>query len=160
MKKNQKLQRLLILHEDLRLIPYRCPSGFWTWGVGHNLEANPLSLTATLDVLNHGPTFAVIQRLLEEDIQRTQAELSSVLPWVADLDEVRQVALLDMAFNMGVSRLATFRKMLGALQAREWGLARQEALDSRWAEQVKTRATRVADMLLTGEWPAEVADVA
>lgn len=38
-----EIQDRLIFHEGLKLSPYKCPRGFWTIGVGRNLETNPLT---------------------------------------------------------------------------------------------------------------------
>ena len=155
MSDEQRLRNLLVLHEGLSLEPYRCPAGHWTWGVGHNLEANPLDLDEQLRVLGEGATRAAALWLLDRDVARVREQLLSVLPAVGLLDPVRRAALLDMAFNMGVPRLLRFVKMLDALQAGNWDRAAVEALDSKWARQVGVRAERVARMLRTGEWPPE-----
>ncbi|HHX10519.1 MAG TPA: lysozyme, partial [Firmicutes bacterium] len=36
------IEEQLILHEGLRLEVYKCPAGYWTIGVGRNLEGKPL----------------------------------------------------------------------------------------------------------------------
>ena len=33
----------LIVHEGLRLKPYKCPAGYLTIGVGRNVETNPIT---------------------------------------------------------------------------------------------------------------------
>jgi len=40
---NHSLEDQLILHEGLRLEVYKCPAGYWTVGVGRNLQGKPLS---------------------------------------------------------------------------------------------------------------------
>ena len=35
----------LILHEGIKLKPYKCPAGFLSIGVGRNLITNPLTKT-------------------------------------------------------------------------------------------------------------------
>ena len=59
----------------------------------------------------------------------------------------RQLALMSMAFNLGAPRLGGFRRMRAAIQSGDWHQAAREALDSRWASQVGTRAGEIADML-------------
>lgn len=54
-------------------------------------------------------------------------------------------ALCDMAYNMGVPRLMGFKRMLTAVQDRDWPRAKAEALDSRWAKQVPNRAKKVVE---------------
>jgi lysozyme len=119
------------------MLPYRCASGFLTIGYGHNLDANGIK-----------PRFA--DYLLDDDIDDVIRELVIALPWIEALDPVRQAALVNMAFNLGVPRLLKFEQMLAALKAHDYERASVEALESTWAEQVKGRALRLADQLLRG----------
>lgn len=73
------------------------------------------------------------------------------------LNEPRQAVAIDLCFNPGPSRLALFRKMLDAIHRSDWQTAHDELLDSRYARQVKRRAILNAQVLLTGEFPNEVA---
>lgn len=83
---------------------------------------------------------------------KTFAELKKALPWVETLDEARQGALVNMAYNMGVPRLLQFKETLKALQEGRWVDAKNNALNSIWASQVKGRAVRIAKQFETGEW--------
>lgn len=123
--------------EGERLKPYRDGVGKLTIGVGRNLD----------DV---GITAAESGVLLENDIAAAAAGLDRALPWWRGLSEARQRALLNMAFNLGVSRLRGFRGMLAALEAGDCERAAAEALDSRWASQVGARAQRIAAMIREG----------
>ena len=57
-----------------------------------------------------------------------------------------------MVYNLGITRLLKFKKMLAALDSGDYELAATEMLDSRYARQVKGRAKRNAYMMETGEW--------
>ena len=50
-----------------------------------------------------------------------------------ELDAVRQLVLVDMAFNMGVPRLCKFKKMWNAVHEKFDAASK---CDSRWANQV------------------------
>ena len=39
----RSIEDQLVLHEGLRLEPYICPAGYWTIGVGRNLESKGLT---------------------------------------------------------------------------------------------------------------------
>ena len=56
-------------------------------------------------VYEHGITEADARYLAMNDIKIVEDELCRVQPIVNDLDAVRQLILMDMAFNMGVPRL-------------------------------------------------------
>lgn len=137
------LRRQIRLHEGERLKVYKCTSGKLTIGVGRNLE-------------DRGITIEESNMLLDNDLAAFQVELLRKLPWVADLDEVRQRVLIDMAFNLGVAGLLTFKKTLAAVKRGDYAKAAPMMLDSKWAEQVGKRAERLSTMMLTGKDPREL----
>ena len=93
-----------------------------------------------------------IEFLLQNDITEKTDELIRRLPWVADLDEARKGVLINMAFNLGVNGLLGFRKTLALVKAGDYARASVEMLDSKWARQVKGRATRLSEQMRTGRW--------
>lgn len=135
--------RQLRLHEGERLKPYRCTAGKLTIGVGRNLE-------------DRGITAEESAYLLGNDIARFETELFRALPWAAGLDEVRQRVLLDMAFNMGMAGLLTFKNTLATIKAGDFEKAAAMMLESKWAKQVGQRAERLSRMMFTGKDPREL----
>ena len=133
------LEQQLIEHEGLRLDMYKDTVGIWTIGVGRNLEHVGLRNEAEA------------RFLLRSDVLAIRAELERRLPWLDELDEVRQRVLLDMAFNLGVAGLCKFTATLDHGEARRYDQAAVEMLDSRWADQVGQRAVRLSEMMATGE---------
>src|SRR5271169_5889485 len=83
--------------EGVRLSVYPDSRGFSTIGIGHNLDANPLP---NYDLTNF--TLADAEQVLQDDVARITAQLIADLPWVANLDPVRQGVFQNMSFNMGV----------------------------------------------------------
>ena len=66
-----------------------------------------------------------------------------------DLEEVghvRRAVLKDMLFNLGLTKLLKFRRFFAAIIQGNPKEAAKEMLDSRWAKQVKGRATELASM--------------
>jgi lysozyme len=127
----------LVRDEGLRLKPYRDSVGKITIGVGRNLD----------DVgIDQEEAF----HLLGNDIDGAAADLDKALPWWRSLNGVRQRALLNMCFNLGIDRLLEFQRALAAMQACDWDLAATEMLASAWAGQVGPRAKRLAEMVRTG----------
>lgn len=100
-----------------------------------------------------GITVEEAEHLLRNDIERTEHGLDAQIPWWRNLSPTRRLALVDMAFNLGVDGLLTFRKMLAALEDGDYHRAATEALDSRWADQVGRRAEDVAFMLENDQEP-------
>lgn len=124
--------------EGERLTMYRCSEGFLTVGIGHNLEARPISKRAS-------------RVIFEDDVQDVLKDLDRALPWWRSLSEGRQRALANLCFNMGISRLLGFKNMLAALHAGNYKLAAAEALNSKWAKQVQaSRINRIELLILKG----------
>lgn len=132
MKRN--LTELLILHEGLRLKPYKCAAGKLTIGIGRNIE----------DV---GITDEEAFFLLKNDIDRVEWEIKTRFSFYQNLSGTRKIVLLDMCFNLGIYRFKRFKKMIAALYAGNYDKAALEMLDSNWAKQVGTRATRLSNMM-------------
>ena len=75
----------------------------------------------------------------------------------AHLDDVRQAALTDMAYEMGGAGLAGFPHMLIAVRTEDWPTAAAQCLASAGygqspCEGVRLRALRTSRMLATGNW--------
>ena len=93
-----------------------------------------------------------IDFLLQNDIQRCIVELSSEYDWFRDLDDVRKDAMVDIAFNLGITRLRLFNRALAAMAVGNYKEASTEFLDSKWAKQVGSRALELTDMIASGEY--------
>ena len=145
-----KLKDQLIEHEGLRLKPYRCPGGYWTIGVGRNLEGKGITCEEAVALFKNGIKKSQANMLLENDIDECIVDLKTIFPNFKRLKEGRQRALIDMRFNLGPSRFRGFKKMIAALHRRDYSTAAREMLDSRWASQVGRRARRLAKMMKEG----------
>jgi lysozyme len=134
-----KLIETLRRHEGVKNTLYKCTSDKWTIGVGRNLE----------DV---GLSEEEIDMLLLNDIKRTKELMDDYIPWYNDLDKVRQEALINFVFNVGIGTAMKFKKAMAALEAHDYDTAAIEMLDSNWAKQVGSRAEEVTQMIKTGEY--------
>ena len=150
----------LIAHEGLRLQVYQDTLGIDTIGIGRNLEDRGIT-KEELDwmdmpnmdaVYEHGIREADAMYLAQNDVQIVEEELLRAHPCVEDLDAVRQLVVMDMAFNMGVPRLCKFKKMWNAIHENKFDMAAKEMLDSRWAIQVKSRAVKLSNAMHNGEF--------
>ena len=131
------LSALIEKHEGGRAKPYRDGLGKLTIGVGRNLD----------DV---GLSSSEIDLLLRNDILDKIAQMNREIPWWISLDDTRRMVLVDMAFNLGVSGLLAFKKMLNAVFAGDYRTAAAEMLSSTWAAQVGSRADELAGMMVKG----------
>ena len=154
------LMQKLVAHEGMRLDVYKDTLGINTIGIGRNLddrgitkdELDWMDYPSIEYVYSDGITEADAVYLAQNDVQIVEGELLRAHPCVEDLDAVRQLVLVDMAFNLGVPRLCKFKKMWAAIHENKFDVAAKEMLDSRWANQVKSRSTKLAHAMHHGEF--------
>jgi lysozyme len=150
----------LIEHEGLVLTVYKDSLGIDTIGIGRNLkdrgisreELDYLDIPSMEVVYEHGISEADARYLALNDIAIVENELCRVHSCVEKLDSVRQLVLMDMAFNMGVPRLCKFQLMWNAIHEEKWEAASREMLDSKWARQVGRRARILSEAMANGEF--------
>ncbi len=134
----QKLKQILTRHESYKQFPYSDTTGHLTIGIGRNLQ-------------DRGVSFQEASYLLDQDIDYFYLKLNNYLGFFKHLDEARQLALVDMCFNVGVQGFLNFKNMILALEAHDYERAAYEMLESKWAEQVGERANNLANIVRTGE---------
>ena len=131
-----KLQVQIMRHEGVRLKVYRDSLGIETIGVGRNLR-------------DKGITHDEALFLLDNDLDECIRDCAT-FPWFADLDPVRQRAIVDLRFNLGARGLRTFKRMLAAMAERDYPCAAGQLRQSKWYQQVASRGPRIVAMLATG----------
>ncbi|OGG98914.1 MAG: hypothetical protein A2600_06285 [Candidatus Lambdaproteobacteria bacterium RIFOXYD1_FULL_56_27] len=130
----QQIKRIkadLLRHEGLRLKPYLCTAGKLTLGIGRNLEDRGISAEEA-------------DFLLDQDVDHCIGELKTNLPWFEALVPDAQEVLVNLCFNLGMTRLLGFKLMLAALESGDWEESAKQMLESKWATQVGPRAQELA----------------
>ena len=62
--------------------------------------------------------------------------------------------MINLCFNLGITRLLTFKKALAAMAEGDFSKSADEFLDSKWATQVgPTRSSDIDCMVRTGRYP-------
>lgn len=128
-------------HEGCVLHAYRDSRGYLTIGIGRLID--PL--------VGGSISLDEAETLLDHDLDHAERDLAAALPWWPSLDECRQRALIELAFNLGIVGLMRFRHTLALLEGRDYEAAALALLDSKWAGQVgPRRAARIAGMIREG----------
>lgn len=140
--KIKNLEDQLRRDEGEVLYAYQDHLGYWTIGIGILIDKRK----------GGGITKEESSYLFQSRLRKMKAELIQKLPWVDTLDEVRQGALLNMAFQMGVEGLLTFVNSLELVRKGEYAAAASNMLKSKWAEQTPNRAYRITQQIKNGEW--------
>ena len=149
---DKKLTRMLSDHEGVKLKVYDDATGeeliagdtlvgHPTIGVGRNIAKYGLGIS--VEESNY---------LLLNDIERVKKEIKG-FP-ISHLNEARMAVIIDMAFNMGITRFNDIKwpKFFNAVRNADWETATTEMLDSNWATQTKRRAVRLSKMMHEGNW--------
>lgn len=113
--------------------------GIWTNGVGHAHVAPGCVWTDKQ-----------CDDALAADIAKAETDLDRSLPWWRTLNHARQDVLVNMAFNLGITRLLGFKNTLAAMKAGRFDAAAKGMMASLWARQVGRRAVRLAAQMKTG----------
>jgi lysozyme len=137
----QRLLETLKRHEGVRYYVYRDHLGYETIGVGRCINR----------AVGLGLSPDEVEYLLINDVQRCIEELDGAFEWFKDLDEVRREAMINLCFNLGLTKLRKFVNALEAMKQRNYNKAATEFLNSKWANQVGERSREVAQMIRTGE---------
>ena len=129
--------------------------GYPTFGVGHLVKASDPEHGWEVDTPVQPDR---IFEVFEEDVQDAIKHLNKIFPpgdenddlW--QMPEEVQLILCNMCFNMGPTRLRKFKKMIAAINVRDWAEAANQMVDSRWYTQVPNRAGRLVSRMraLTG----------
>ena len=131
------LVKQLKKHEGLVLKPYKCTANKLTIGYGHNIEDNGISLSCA-------------EYILIEDIEEAKRNLYAVFTkdFFDDLCDKRKIALIDMMFNLGLSKFLTFKKFIQAVKTENWNRASVEMIHSKAYTQAKRRYQLLAEQIL------------
>lgn len=130
----EAIRNRLVLEEGLKLKPYHCTANKLTIGVGRNIEDRGISNETAM-------------QMLDEDIDIMVNELRTNLPWFDKQNDAIQGVLIDLCFNMGISRLLLFVQTLSLIEKGQYAMAADELLDSKYAAMLPARSNRNAEIL-------------
>lgn len=89
--------------------------------------------------------------LLQNDIKAKSDQLLAYA-WFNAQDSVRQAALTNMTFNLGLDGLLHFPHFLGYMLVKDYPNAVKELTDTPWHSQTGVRADRIIAMINSGAW--------
>jgi lysozyme len=115
----------------------------WTIGVGHcgpevhkGLAWSDAEIDAAFDL----------------DVNLAITECERKFPWFFSLTDPRQAVIIGMCFQMGMTRLLGFTRMLRSVADEHYANAAEEMRQSVWAHQTPKRVIRLAFQLESGNW--------
>ena len=142
----EALREQLKIDEGVKYEIYKDHLGYPTFGIGHLITENdpehgkPDGTEISEDRVNE---------IFETDVAKFVSEAKILFPDLDELPDVAQQVIVNMAYNMGRPRLSKFKNFIAGVNDRDWTRAAEEMMDSRWADQVGARATRLRNLILT-----------
>lgn len=149
---------VLIEHEGERFKVYKDQFGNPTIGVGFNLNRKDAPALCKQCGANYQRLLAGLDELTQEQsrflLQQCEIEvigwLVTFFPLFWGFTQPRQIALLDMGFELGEGKFRGFKQMIACIMAADWSGAANQALHSEWASEVPERAAYDANLLREG----------
>lgn len=134
-----KLMAQIQPEEGVVLHAYQDSLGYWTIGIGRLIDARK----------GGGISMEEALYLFQNDVDKRLTELAQY-QWFVNQDDVRQAALADMDFN---TDLLHFPHFLAHMLDKDYAGAVAQLTGTPWEKEIGSRATRLEQMILTGEWP-------
>jgi len=154
--------KIIKRNEGLRLEVYTCPAGFKTFGFGTNLEVvnlavlkevarlygeatgdvdfgfryKQIGVELAMDYIDISQKKKLASLFLKQELLNCAKALIKHAWFTDDLSDFQQAIILDLAYNIGVSGVLKFKKMIKAIKERNYGLAFTEMLDSKYHYQM------------------------
>ncbi|MFN7096521.1 MAG: hypothetical protein ACK4PR_03015 [Gammaproteobacteria bacterium] len=145
---DEELNNFIILHEGKKNLRYFDKYGNRTIGIGFNLEAkNAKNIVENWLNLSYKKVYDGKIKLTDRQIDilycyshgQALKDAQQFCPSFNSLHRRRQIVLIDMAYNLGFARLATFKNLQKALANKNWNKAADEIINSKWYKQVGVR---------------------
>lgn len=127
---------------------YKCTQGFDTIGYGFNVA----HLTQQELVLNGGKiepmSKEAAHKILILKLTKLKSEVYETFPWLENEPLKARECVLEMCYQMGISKVKKFVTTLHYIKTRDYKRAYENGLKSLWASQTPNRAKKVLGKLL------------
>ena len=150
----QEYYDMMSLNEGIKPSVYKDSKGNQTIGVGFNLEdaANKNILKKEgIDIkeLLNGRELSdrEIKTLYNHSLTQAFSDAQKFDKNFAKRPEAVKRAIVDMSFNLGLTKLNKFKKMRKGLDAGDYSKAADEMVDSKWYRDVKSRGPRTVELM-------------
>lgn len=131
-------------HEGIVLKTYIDSEGHLTFGIGHLITPDDFEWGFPAGII---VPMERVERVFDIDFKNAIDTAVSIIPDLMDHPENVQRVLINMAFNLGYRKLNKFKKMIKAINNRDYLTAAKEMIDSKWYGQVKTRGVELVALM-------------
>tara|TARA_R110001632_G_scaffold174092_1_gene293562 strand:- start:65 stop:592 length:528 start_codon:yes stop_codon:yes gene_type:complete len=145
---------MFVLNEGNKSTVYKDTKGIDHIGIGFNLEDNANRKFLKKEGININEllggrklTERENKTLYNRSLTQAFKDAQSYDPNFAKRPEAVKMTLVDMAFNLGLTKLNKFEKMKEGLMNNDYNTAADEMIDSNWYKQVKDRGPRMVNVM-------------
>ena len=139
-----KLRDELESDEGCRYEIYLDHLGYPTFGIGHLIvKGDPEYGKEPWSQV----TGTRVKEAFAQDVETVLSDCERLYEDFYELPEEVQRVIANMMFNMGYTRLSKFKNMKLSVDARDWNVAADEMIDSKWYYQVPNRAERLVERM-------------
>lgn len=133
---DDRLQQEIIDHEGgIILKPYKDHLGHWTIGAGHLVKDREKH------EFRDGITYETGLKLFLVDYTIAKRDMQTFLKPCGDTENIVKEVCIEMAFQLGLTKLMMFKKFQKKIMEKDWNGAIEEMRDSKWYNQTPNRAT-------------------
>jgi len=141
----EQLKKELRLDEGFVYEIYKCPAGELTFGIGHMIKPHDPEYGKPVGT----PVMPMrVEEVFEQDVNNAVKDCHSVFPQYFEFPVEAQKILANMMFQLGMKRFCGFKKMIAAVDDRDWRLAAEEMRDSLWNKQTHARSERLVSRMM------------
>lgn len=137
----ERLIDRLVWDEGEVLHAYQDSEGLLTIGVGRLIDKSR----------GGGISREESRHLLANDIRKWMA-IAGQWQWFDALDWPRQGVIICMLHQLGAKGVSGFRKMIAAIERKDYAEAATQMLNSTWRSQTPVRCERMANIMRSGVW--------
>jgi lysozyme len=140
----EQIKEDLVRHEGYVTEIYLDSENLPTFGIGHLVTENDMEYTWPVGT---PVTDERILQVFHDDCNAACTDASALfLNFNSHPTDVQRV-LVNMAFNLGRSRLGKFKNMITAVNEGNYSKAADEMVDSKWYRQVKRRGEELVEIM-------------
>jgi lysozyme len=136
------IAELLEFEEGYSAKAYYCSEGFPTIGIGSRVGPKGSNLRH----YDFTVSKSLAKAWLMDEVISIELELGK-LDWFQSLNMDKRTVIISMGYQLGLTGLFKFKRMIAALEIKDYREARKQALDSKWHKQTVNRSERHADVL-------------
>lgn len=120
--------------EGYRAKVYKCTEGYDT--IGYGFAIKDLELDEE-----------VCDMILDKKLDKLIDATNKKFPFLRELPQDKCEVVFEMVYQLGLNGVSMFKKMLKALEDKDYDKASVEMLDSLWAKQTPNRAKKLSNQM-------------